>query len=96
MNKPVYYIPIAIPVNHNCYKILQLYWLSVANFLALISTSIGQCMRPGVRVMSKQMDSTLVCPSRSVNIILVMSSSQIYNLTRDTRFFSLRFGGDRR
>ena len=30
MNKPVYYIPIAIPVNHNCYKILQLYWLSVA------------------------------------------------------------------
>ena len=43
-------------------------------------------MRPGVRVMSKQMDSTLVCPSRSV-IILVMPSSQIYNLTRDTRFF---------
>ena len=53
-------------------------------------------MRPGVRVMSNQMDSTLVCPSRSVNIILVMSSSQIYNLTRDNRFFSLRFGGDRR
>ena len=52
-------------------------------------------MRPGVRVMSKQMDSTLVCPSRSV-IILVMPSSQIYNLTRDTRFFPLRFGGDRR